>query len=198
MLLNASGTKFGKTAGGDTIWLDGSKTSPYAFYQYWLNTDDRDVGTYLRWFTLLARAEIEALEADLAARPEGRAAAARARTRRDRARARCRGGDPRRAGQQGGVLWRADSGCLDPCHAPRGGGGFLFTDADVAGGPLAIAVSSGLFASNGEARRAIAQGGLSIGDERVAALDSAVPTPVDGEWLLVRAGKRRLAVGRLT
>ena len=48
-----------------SIWLDPERTSPYAFYQYWLNVDDRDVGTYLRWFTLLSRAEIEALEAEL-------------------------------------------------------------------------------------------------------------------------------------
>jgi tyrosyl-tRNA synthetase len=57
-------------------------------------------------------------------------------------------------------------------------------------------MASGLFASQGEARRAIAQGGLTIGEERVAALDAPVPKPVDGEWLVVRAGKRRLAVGR--
>ena len=74
--------------------------------------------------------------------------------------------------------------------------GFSFTDSDVAGGALAIAVASGLFASAGEARRAIGQGGLTIGDERVTAPDAAVPAPVDGQWLVVRAGKRRLAVGR--
>jgi len=66
----------------------------------------------------------------------------------------------------------------------------------LAGGPVSLAVASGLFGSAGEARRAIAQGGLTIGGERVAALDTPVPKPVDGEWLVVRAGKRRLAVGR--
>ena len=65
LLLSPSGTKFGKTAGGETIWLDATRTSPYAFYQYWLNVDDRDVGTYLRWFTLLARDEIEGLDAEV-------------------------------------------------------------------------------------------------------------------------------------
>jgi tyrosyl-tRNA synthetase len=75
-------------------------------------------------------------------------------------------------------------------------GGFTFTDADVAAGALAIAVASGLFASAAEARRAMAQGGLSIGDERIAAVDATVPAPVDDQWLVVRAGKRRLAVGR--
>ena len=64
------------------------------------------------------------------------------------------------------------------------------------GGALAVAVASGLYASAGEARRAIAQGGLTINDERVSAIDAPVPEPIAGEWLVVRAGKRRLSVGR--
>ena len=60
LLLSPSGTKFGKSETGDSVWLDPARTSPYAFYQYWLNTDDRDVGTYLRWFTEFGREEIEA------------------------------------------------------------------------------------------------------------------------------------------
>src|SRR6476646_1338151 len=73
LLLTAAGTKFGKSEAGESVWLDAGRTSPYAFYQYWLNVDDRDVGTYLRWFTLLGRSEIESLEAEGTARPEGRA-----------------------------------------------------------------------------------------------------------------------------
>jgi tyrosyl-tRNA synthetase len=74
--------------------------------------------------------------------------------------------------------------------------GFSFTDADLTGGALPIALASGLLGSAGEARRLIAQGGLSINDERIGSVDSPVPEPIAGEWLLVRAGKRRLAVGR--
>ena len=74
LLLSPSGTKFGKSESGDSVWLDPARTSPYAFYQYWLNTDDRDVGTYLRWFTELSRPEIEALEAEAARAPEARPA----------------------------------------------------------------------------------------------------------------------------
>ena len=70
LLLSPSGTKFGKSEDGDSVWLDPARTSPYAFYQYWLNTDDRDVGTYLRWFTELDASEIEALEAEAARAPE--------------------------------------------------------------------------------------------------------------------------------
>ena len=75
-------------------------------------------------------------------------------------------------------------------------GGFSFTDEDVAAGALAMAVASRLFASGSEARRAIGQGGVSINGDRVEAPDGAVPPPIDGKWLIVRAGKRRLAVGR--
>ncbi|PWI21913.1 tyrosine--tRNA ligase [Kurthia zopfii] len=61
LVIKSDGTKFGKTAGG-AIWLDGEKTSPYEFYQFWLNTADSDVVKYLKIFTFLSREEIEALE----------------------------------------------------------------------------------------------------------------------------------------
>ena len=74
LLLSPSGTKFGKSEGGESVWLDPERTSPFAFYQYWLNTDDRDVGTYLRWFTTMSPDEIEALDAQVVAAPGARAA----------------------------------------------------------------------------------------------------------------------------
>ena len=198
LLLAASGAKFGKTEGGTSVWLDAERTSPYAFYQYWLNTDDRDVGTYLRWFTLLSRDEIAALEAAGASRPEERAS--------QRALAaditeRTHGADAARHAERVSSAAFSREPVRDPevlatLHASVGG--FSFTEADVGGGALAIAVASGLYASAGEARRAIAQGGLTINDERVAAVDASVPEPIAGEWLVVRAGKRRLAVGRRT
>ncbi|UQS84975.1 tyrosine--tRNA ligase [Apilactobacillus apisilvae] len=61
LMLKADGTKFGKTAGG-AVWLDPEKTTPYEFYQFWINTDDRDVIKYLKYFTFLNKEEIEALE----------------------------------------------------------------------------------------------------------------------------------------
>lgn len=61
LIKKADGTKFGKTEGGN-IWLDKSKTSPYKFYQFWLNTSDEDAKTYIRFFTLLSKDEIEAIE----------------------------------------------------------------------------------------------------------------------------------------
>ena len=65
LLLSPSGAKFGKSEGGESVWLDPARTTPYAFYQYWVNVDDRDIGTYMRWFTTGSREEIEALDAAL-------------------------------------------------------------------------------------------------------------------------------------
>ncbi len=73
LVTTASGAKFGKSEAG-AVWLDPSLTSPYKFYQFWINADDRDVGKYLRYFTLLTREEIEALEAAATERPETREA----------------------------------------------------------------------------------------------------------------------------
>ena len=73
LVTTASGTKFGKTEAG-AVWLDPELTSPYEFYQFWLNVDDRDAGRYLRYFTLLGREEIEALDEATAERPERREA----------------------------------------------------------------------------------------------------------------------------
>ncbi|AEH46855.1 tyrosine--tRNA ligase [Parageobacillus thermoglucosidasius] len=73
LVTKADGTKFGKTEGG-AVWLDKEKTSPYEFYQFWINTDDRDVIKYLKYFTFLSKEEIEELEKQLQKAPEQRAA----------------------------------------------------------------------------------------------------------------------------
>lgn len=73
LMLKADGTKFGKTAGG-AIWLDADKTSPYEFYQFWLNQDDRDVIRYLKFFTFLGQDEINQLAATVEDEPEKRLA----------------------------------------------------------------------------------------------------------------------------
>src|SRR6185295_9895176 len=73
LMTTASGTKFGKTEAG-TIWLDAARTSPFKFYQFWLNTDDRDVIPYLKSFTFLEPVAIDALESVTASAPEKREA----------------------------------------------------------------------------------------------------------------------------
>ena len=73
LLTTSSGTKFGKTETG-TVWLDAERTSPFRFYQFWLNSDDRDVITYLKFFTFRHRDEIAELERETHAHPERREA----------------------------------------------------------------------------------------------------------------------------
>ena len=73
LVTSAAGTKFGKTEGG-AIWLDSTLTTPYKFYQFFVNVDDRDAGKYLRYFTLVEREAIEALDEALVSRPEKREA----------------------------------------------------------------------------------------------------------------------------
>ncbi|MGJ9457232.1 tyrosine--tRNA ligase [Oceanobacillus sp. CF4.6] len=73
LITKADGTKFGKTA-GNAIWLDADKTSPYEFYQFWINTDDRDVIKFTRYFTFLSKEEISELEDEIANHPENRVA----------------------------------------------------------------------------------------------------------------------------
>ncbi len=195
LLLSPSGSKFGKSESGDTVWLDPRRTTPYAFYQYWLNTDDRDVGTYLRWFTELGRKEIEALEAEAAARPESRAAQrALARDITARTHGEAAAMDAIRDSEAmftGGSI--ADPEVLRSLYASTGG--FTFDPASLAAGTATLLAEAGVFTSKGEARRTIAGGGVTINGERVS--DPAhVPQPIAGEWLEVRIGKRRREIGR--
>ncbi len=196
LLLNASGAKFGKTASGTSIWLDPRRTPPYDFYQYWLNADDRDVGTYLRWFTELPREEIEALEAEMSARPEARAAQRRLAV----------DLTTRTHGSEAAVRAVADSQALfagEPLTDPErlrsvfeSTGGFRFTSEALAQGVPVLLAEAGIAASKGEARRLVAGGGVTINGVRVPDA-SHVPEPIAGEWLDVRIGKKRREIGRL-
>jgi tyrosyl-tRNA synthetase len=197
LLTNDSGTKYGKTAAGTSVWLDPAKTSPFQFYQYWLDTDDRDVGKYLRTFTLFDRARIDDLEAAQAAHPETRVA--------QKAvgydlTARVHGDDAARNAVRLSEAAFSKEPILDPdvlaglfAEIDH----FEFTADDLAGGALRVAVASGAYASNGDARRALSQGGFSINDERLKAADEAVPALIDRRYLVVRAGKKSVRIGRL-
>jgi tyrosyl-tRNA synthetase len=196
LLLSPSGTKFGKSESGESVWLDAGRTTPFAFYQYWLNADDRDVGTYLRWFTEFDRERIEALDAEVASRPEGRAAQ----------RALARDITARTHGETAAAQAEADSAAMfsgasieDPAvlrSLYESTGGFTFTSEALAGGIAGLLADSGVLASRGEARRLVAGGGLTVNGNRIA--DPAlVPEPLAGEWLDVRIGKRRREIGRL-
>ena len=195
LLLSPSGAKFGKSEGGDSIWLDPTKTSPYAFYQYWVNADDRDVGTYLRWFTDFDRERIESLEADAAAHPEARPAQ----------RALALDITARAHGAEAAAQAVADSAARfssdaidDPAALAslfESSGGFTVTPSSVAAGAAVMLADGGLTTSRGEARRLIAGGGVTINGVRVTD-PASVPEPIAGEWFDVRLGKRRREIGR--
>jgi tyrosyl-tRNA synthetase len=197
LLTNESGAKYGKTAAGTSVWLDPNKTSPYQFYQYWLDADDRDIGKYLRTFTLFTRERIEGLEAEVAAHPEARAAQ---RAMAYDITARVHGEDEARRAVRVSEAAFSKEPIRDPEILEdlfQNLEHFEFTTEDVASGALRIAVVSGQYGSNGEARRAIQQGGLSVNEERMATVESAVPEPIGGRYLVLRAGKKNLRIGRL-
>jgi tyrosyl-tRNA synthetase len=197
LLLSPSGTKFGKSESGDSVWLDPARTSPFAFYQYWFNVDDRDVGTYLRWFTLMTREEIEDLEAGVAAHPEARAA--------QRALAReitlrTHGPEALRQVEEASDLVFSreptrNEGALATLHGS--GLGFEFSQESLTGSLAQLLVEAGLFGSLGEVRRLISGGGLTVNYERVVDPAAAVPPLLFGRWLDVAIGRKGRHVGRL-
>ncbi|HSW43284.1 MAG TPA: tyrosine--tRNA ligase [Patescibacteria group bacterium] len=193
LLISPSGAKFGKSEAGESIWLDASLTSPYRFYQYWLDADDRDVGVYLRWFTMFDRSRIEELEADHAAAPERRTAQralalevtelthGRGATERvARVSEILFGGDPTTAGAQ----TLADLAAEIPASP--------WPDDDAPLDVLAILLAAGAAGSRAGARRLVEQGGVHINGALVR--DSAATFGPDdllaGRYLLVRRGKR--------
>ncbi len=197
LLLSPSGTKFGKSEGGDSIWLDPARTSPFVFFQHWLNTDDRDVGVYLRWFTTMSPDEIEGLDTSVVAAPGARAA--------QRALAmdvttRAHGAAAAQQAADDAVTLFAPEPIRDAAVLARlfgSVGGFSVDGASAAGGVAAALAGAGLFASNGEARRLIQNGGLTINGEVIRDPTAAMPPAIHGQWWEVRIGKRRRELGRL-
>ena len=195
LLLSPSGTKFGKSESGESVWLDPARTTPFAFYQYWVNADDRDVGTYLRWFTELGREEIEALDGAVAERPELREAQRRLAL---DITARTHGEAAATAAVRDSAALFAPEPITDPetlasLHA--GTGGFTYT-ADLAADVPTLLAGTGLVSSKGEARRLVTGGGVTINGSRIADPVAPVPAPIADQWLEVRLGKRRREIGR--
>ncbi len=195
LVTNASGTKFGKTEAGN-VWLDPELTSPYKFYQFWLNTDDRDVIHYLKAFTWLDRDAIGELEKSLAENPGAR--------------------EPhRRLGREVTTMLHGESELAKAEQAAKVlfGGSLenlsvndlkdIFEDVpstvidreELSGegmGALELCTRTGLTSSNGEARRLIRQGGLFVNNERFADESGRVTVDqgIDGQLLVLRKGKK--------
>jgi tyrosyl-tRNA synthetase len=195
LITRADGTKFGKSAAGMSLWLDPAMTSPYAFYQFWINADDADISTYLRTFSFASRDEIEALEKETADRPAARSAqrhlAAELTTLVHGATETEQAIAASQALFGRGSLDSLSEATLAAALAEAG-------LVRVSGALPTISVllkESGLVSSMNEARRAIAEGGAYLNNERVA--DPEFVPPLDallhGRYLVLRRGKKQFA-----
>ncbi|WP_035794877.1 tyrosine--tRNA ligase [Kitasatospora mediocidica] len=197
LIVKADGTKFGKTESG-TIWLDPELTTPYAFYQFWLNADDRDVSNFLRIFSFRSKEEIEELERDSAERPAARIGQ---RALAEELTTLVHGADQyeRAVAASKALFGQGDLGELDAAtlasalaEVPTATVGELAPIAD-------LLVAVGLAASRSAARRTLKEGGAYLNNAKVADED-AVPAQADllhGRWLVLRRGKRNLAAVEL-
>lgn len=203
LVTKADGEKFGKTESG-TVWLDAALTTPYAFYQFWLNCDDMLTPTLLRLFTFRTREEVAALEEALRERPQAREA--------QRVLAQdvtdlVHGTGVRRAAQDAAaaLFGSGDLGSLDPSTLDAAL--LAAPHADVTAAELTEGVGvaellarTGLVASVAAGRRTIKEGGAYVGNRRVAD-ERATVTRADlvaGRWVVLRRGKRHVGGARLT
>lgn len=198
LIKKADGTKFGKTEGGN-VWLDKKRTSPYKFYQYWLNASDADAANYIRIFTLLSKEEIEAIEDEHNQAPHMRLlqkTVARDITRRVHSEE-----DLAMAEKASGILFgkstKDDLSSLDEdtLLAVFEGVPQATISKEVLSGTAIDLLSEGtggiVFNSKGEARRMIKGGGVSINKEKL--LDGeqpATPELLQGKYVLVQKGKK--------
>ena len=190
LVTKADGTKFGKSAAG-AVWLDSKKTSPYAFYQFWLNTADADVIKFLKLFTFLQRSEIERLEVETCDRPEQRQAhkklaqevtkivhGAKAVVAAERISAALFAGDAHELLESDLEELRQD--------------GMPTTGCAVGAGLLTALVESGLTKSTGEARKLVQANGIKLNGESISDVgrDLTFADALYGNFYLLRKGKK--------
>jgi tyrosyl-tRNA synthetase len=195
LLTTSSGEKFGKSA-GNAIWLDANKTSPYQFYQYWINTDDRDVERFLKLFTFL---DLEEIAAIMANPPESRAAQKRLAAEVTKL---VHGPDSLNQAQKASdVLFGGDmTGLTDRDLAE------IFADVpsfeiDLSN-PVKIGdalVRAGAAKSKGEAARLVAGGGVYLNNRRIEGSDTQIQASdrASESMLILRVGKKNYYLGRI-
>jgi len=202
LVTTSAGTKFGKTEAG-TVWLDAERTSPFRFYQFWLNTDDRDAVKFLKWFTLLNEPEIALIAQAHDAAPQKRDAQrelARIITTTVHGEA-----ELARAERASAVLFGGKLADADPADILM-----VFDDvpslelpaADLDGDGLnaaEAALRASLVTSKGEATRLIKQGGLYVNDRRATETESRITRAdiIGGRVLVIRKGQRERRVLRI-
>ncbi|NKY52996.1 tyrosine--tRNA ligase [Nocardia vermiculata] len=198
LVTSADGKKFGKSTGGGSLWLDPEMTSPYAWYQYFVNTGDADVVRYLRWFTFLDRDELAELETATAERPHAREAQKRLAAEMTTL---VHGAEQTRAVQLAsqalfgrGELRELDEPTLSAALSEAAGEGAI-AEAGAASTIVDLLVDAGLSDGRKAARRAVADGGASVNNIRISDPEW-VPGEDDylhGRWLVLRRGKKNFA-----
>ena len=194
LITKADGTKFGKSEGG-AIWLAPDMMSPYAFYQFWLNTDDADVVRHLKVFTFRSREEIAELEAAVQDAPAARRAQ---RVLADDV-TRLVHGDhatDQVIAASTALFGRGSLTDLDEATVQAAVAELRSAPGAVGDRWVDLAAASGVVESKAAARRAVAEGGLSVNNERVSDPDAVLAADqlLHGRWALLRRGKRTLAV----
>jgi tyrosyl-tRNA synthetase len=194
LITNADGTKFGKSE-GNAIWLDPAMCSPYAFYQFWLNTADADVVDRLKVFTFLSRAEIDAIAVSVAERPfarEGQRKLAYEVT------SLVHGVEAtdKVIAASAAVFGHGDLSVLDEQTLAAATSELPSAAVDGAGlGIIDLLVASGLSESKSAARRVVGEGGAYVNNAKVSDPDAVIPRSdlLHGKYLLLRRGKKNLA-----
>ncbi|MEK8071411.1 tyrosine--tRNA ligase [Rhodococcoides navarretei] len=200
LVTSADGKKFGKSTGGGSLWLDPEMTSPYAWYQYFVNTGDADVVKYLRWFTFLSKDELAELESATTERPHAREAQKRLAAEMTTL---VHGEAATRSVELASqaLFGRAELTELDEKTLAAALQEASVADIE-AGAPNTIVdllVATGLSESKGAARRAVKEGGASVNNVKISDEDWT-PGAADllhGRWLVVRRGKRNFAGARI-
>ena len=195
LLEKADGTKFGKTESG-TVWLDPDLTPPYAFYQFWVNADDRDVAQYLKVFSLRPRAEIEELLTSSQERPHARlaqVALAEELTSLVHGEAAClavQTASQALFGRQ--ELQDQDPGALSAALREAGERTVARAELDAGLPVVDLLAASELVAGKGAARRMIKEGGAYLNNERITDETRVVTADdlLNDEWLVVRRGRK--------
>ncbi|MFJ9366853.1 tyrosine--tRNA ligase [Nocardia sp. NPDC101769] len=198
LVTTADGKKFGKSTGGGSLWLDPEMTSPYAWYQYFVNTADADVVRYLRWFTFLSREELDELEKATAERPFAREAQKRLAAEMTTL---VHGEANTHAVQLAsqalfgrGDLRELDEATLSAALAESAVDGKV-AEATGTSTIVDLLVDSGLCEGRSAARRAVNEGGAAVNNEKVSDPEWT-PSDADylhGRWLVLRRGKKNFA-----
>ncbi|MGW1808746.1 tyrosine--tRNA ligase [Streptomyces sp. NPDC002078] len=193
LITKADGTKFGKTESG-TVWLDPEMTTPYAFYQFWVNADDRDVSKFLRIFSFKSREEIEELERQTQERPQARAAQ---RALAEELTTLVHGADQTAAviAASRALFGQGELSELDGRTLAAALSEVPHIQVAELGPVVDLFAEVGLVASKSAARRTVKEGGAYVNNAKVGSED-AVPSSedlLDGRWLVLRRGKKNLA-----